>query len=135
MNLVIVAAQFNTKVTDGMVAFAQDEAKKSGVNVVQVIRVPGTYEIPFPLSQWLAQKDVDAAVVLGAIEKGETLHGEVMGHVVSRLVLELSLKHHKPVGLGLIGPGATQPQMEARTEGHARAAVQAALAVFNSPTP
>lgn len=125
--LIIVAARFNEAVTDAMVAFAEDEAGKLGAKVLRVVRVPGTYELPLPLQRALKEKKVDAAVVLGAIERGETLHGEVMGQVVSRAVVDLSLRFDKPVGLGIIGPGATHEQMKPRAELHARNAVRAVM--------
>jgi 6,7-dimethyl-8-ribityllumazine synthase len=88
-------------------------------------RVPGAYETPLVAKKLLEQRDVDALVVLGFIERGETLHGEVMGHVVHRSLLELGLARDKPVGLGLIGPGATKKQAEARKKGSAKNAVRA----------
>ena len=55
------------------------------------------------------------------------MHGEVMGHVVSEALVRLQLEHRKPIGLGIIGPGATAEQAEMRKLGAARAAVRAAL--------
>src|SRR5205807_6339706 len=76
----------------------------------------------------LAKPDVDAVAVLGYLEKGETLHGEVIGHVVYRALVELQIAHRKPIGVGIIGPGATLQQAEARRDGFARAAIRAAVA-------
>jgi 6,7-dimethyl-8-ribityllumazine synthase len=70
-------------------------------------------------------------VVLGFIERGQTQHGEVMGHVVHRALVDLELKHRKPVGIGIIGPGATSEQAEKRKVDYARAAVRAALRSWN----
>ena len=56
----------------------------------------------------------DAVVVLGHIERGETLHGEVMGHVVQHALVQLQFKYRKPVGVGIIGPGATAEQADVR---------------------
>jgi len=60
------------------------QAGQLGLRVVCTVRVPGAYETPLVAKKLLARKDVDALVVLGFIERGETLHGEVMGHVVHR---------------------------------------------------
>ena len=128
VRIALLVAEFNRAIIDPMVAAAEDEAKKNGATVVATARVPGSYELPFVLVRALARPDVDAAVVLGYIERGETLHGEVMGQVVHQTFVSLSLQHHKPVGIGIIGPGATLPQAEARREPYARAAVRAALA-------
>lgn len=129
VRLAIVVADFNRAIIDVMVASAQAEAKAEGATIQSVIRVPGAYEVPLVLARALGRADVDAAVVLGFIERGETLHGEVMGHVVHAAIVDLSLQHEKAVGIGIIGPGATLAQAEARRDGYARAAVRAALAL------
>ena len=53
--------------------------------------------------------------------------GEVMGQVVHRALLELQLQVKKPMGLGIIGPGATPEQAEVRKLAYAKAAVAAAF--------
>ena len=125
--LAIVAADFHQALTASMLEAAEDEAARSGARIVLTLRVPGCYEAPLVAEHVLERRDVTALVVLGCIERGETLHGEVMGHVVHRALVEASLRHDKPVGLGIIGPGATPKQAEARKDSSARAAVRAVL--------
>lgn len=125
--IAIVAADFNRSIVDPMVAAALEEAQARGATVVTEVRVPGSFELPLISQALLERADVHALVVLGYIEKGETLHGELLGHVVYRSLVELQLHHRKPVGLGIIGPGATLPQAEVRRDGHARAAVRAVV--------
>jgi 6,7-dimethyl-8-ribityllumazine synthase len=125
--VVIVAAQFNEALVEAMIEAARDELTAAGAAVVRVVRVPGSYEVPLVADLQMAQPGVDALVVLGYIERGETLHGEVMGHVVHGALVQLQLKYHKPVGVGIIGPGATAEQAELRKSGYARAAARAAL--------
>jgi 6,7-dimethyl-8-ribityllumazine synthase len=125
--LAILAAEFNRPVIDAMVAAAADEAPKVGATVVREVRVPGSYETVLVADRLLARREVDVLVVLGFIERGETLHGEVMGHVVHRALVDLSLRYKKPVGLGVIGPGATDEQAHTRKDPYARAAVRAAM--------
>jgi 6,7-dimethyl-8-ribityllumazine synthase len=100
---------------------------KLGAKVTESVRVPGSYETPLAAESLLRRSRVDALVVLGYIERGETQHGEVMGHVVHRALVEASLRHDKPVGFGFIGPGATRRHAEARKDEYARAAVRAAV--------
>jgi 6,7-dimethyl-8-ribityllumazine synthase len=124
----IVAAAFNEPVVGVMISEAQAEVVRRGGEVVKTVRVPGAYEIPLTADLLLRDLEIDLLVVLGFIEKGETLHGEVMGQVVHRALLELQLLTRKPIGLGIIGPGATPEQAELRKEPYARAAVAAAFA-------
>ena len=126
--IALLAAEFNQALVDGMIAAARAEATTRGAEVVRELRVPGCYEIPLVAAKLLEERKVDALVVLGYIERGETQHGEVMGHVVHRALVKLQLAMGKPVGIGIIGPGATAEQANARRDGYARAAVAAALA-------
>jgi 6,7-dimethyl-8-ribityllumazine synthase len=120
-----LVAEFHRSLVDAMLFVAANEAKALGLKVVRTVRVPGAYETPLIAKKLLHRRDVDALVVLGYIERGETLHGEVMGHVVHRALVETSLKTEKPVGLGIIGPGATKKQAEVRKKSSARSAVRA----------
>lgn len=125
--LAVLVAEFHQTLANAMLAAASDEAERGGGLVTGVFRVPGAYETPLIADRLLASRDFDGVIVLGYIERGETLHGEVMGHVVHAALVAASLRHAKPVGLGLIGPGATRKQAEVRKESSARAAVHAVL--------
>jgi 6,7-dimethyl-8-ribityllumazine synthase len=125
--VVIVAAQFNEALVEAMIEAARDEVTAGGAALVRVVRVPGSYEVPLVADRLMAQDGVDALVVLGYIERGETQHGEVMGHVVHGALVQLQLTYHKPVGVGIIGPGATAEQAEIRKDDYARAAARAAM--------
>ncbi|TSC60690.1 MAG: 6,7-dimethyl-8-ribityllumazine synthase [Parcubacteria group bacterium Gr01-1014_107] len=129
MSITIIATDFHKEVMKEMTAAAQAELSKFGVKKVPMVRVLGSFEIPLIADKLLAKRGVEAVVVLGFIEKGETLHGEVMGHTVHSKLLDLGLKYKKPIGFGIIGPGATLKQAKARTKSTARRAVQA---VFQS---
>jgi 6,7-dimethyl-8-ribityllumazine synthase len=125
--IALVVAEFNRPLVDAMLKAALDEAKKLGATVTERVRVPGSYETPLAAESLLRRSAVDALVVLGYIERGETQHGEVMGHVVHRALVEAGIRHEKPVGFGFIGPGATRRHAEARKDEYARAAVRAAV--------
>ena len=125
--LAIVSADFHEAIAAAMLDAANAEAGAFGARIVETVRVSGCYETPLMATRLLAQKQIDAVIVLGCIERGETLHGEVMGHVVHRALVEASLEYDKPVGLGIIGPGATAAQADARKDGSARAAVRAVM--------
>ena len=116
MRLVIVAAEFNREVTDLMVERALARAQERGVRVTSVVRVPGTFEIPLAVSRLLDRGDIDGAVAIGAVTKGETLHDEALMAAVPRALLDVELRTGKPVGLGITGPGMTDEQAAARVD-------------------
>src|SRR5437763_15237311 len=104
---VSVAGMFNHSRVGATIETATAEASAGGAEGLRVDRVNGCYELPLIAAVEIARPEADALVVLGYIERGETLHGEVMGHVVSEALVRLQLEHVKPIGLGIIGPGAT----------------------------
>jgi len=128
INVSIIAADFHEDIADHMINIAKKELTKLNAGgVVNTIRVPGSYEIPLVTKHIIDAGKTDAIVILAYIEQGQTLHGEVMGHVVHDALIRLQLKHNMPMGLGIIGPGATKSQAEKRKTNAAKAAVHATL--------
>ena len=121
----LVCGWFHREEVERMLAFASEEAAFQGLEVGEIVWVPGSMEVPLALDRLL--KSHDAAACLGIIEKGETQHGLAMGQAVIKSIVDLQLKHDKPVGLGIIGPGAEPHHIEPRLEPHARAAMRAVL--------
>jgi 6,7-dimethyl-8-ribityllumazine synthase len=127
VRLAIVAASFNEEITDRMVKRAVARAKELGATV-EVVRVPGTFEIPLALRRLLARRDVDAGVALGALIQGETDHDDLLGHSVATALLDLQIRTGKPIGLGITGPGMSH-KVAMRRIGNAARAVDAAIAM------
>ncbi len=121
MRLAIVASLFNREIVDAMVQRALERAKEQNLKVTTVVRVPGTYEIPAAVQRLLERSDVDAAVALGAVVKGETKHDDVIMRAAADALLGIGLRTGKPVGLGITGPGMTYLQAKARIDAASRA--------------
>ena len=129
MNLGIVCGSFHREQVERMLKFAIDEADSKNWEVSEIVWVPGSLEAPLAIDRMLQSSEIKGAVVLGIIERGETDHGLVMGQSVTKSVIELQIKHNKPIGLGIIGPGAKPEHIEPRLEPHARSAVGAVAAM------
>lgn len=127
MRIAIVAGTVHHDITDDMVAVAEKALVECGAVAASIIRVPGSYEVPPVVKQLLENSEIDGAVVLGAIERGETLHGHIMGQVVHQALMDIQLELGKPIGFGIIGPGAMPKQMHERKNKMALAAVHAVL--------
>ena len=121
----IICGSYHKEQITRMLEFAQQEAEKLGLSIAEVVWVPGAMEIPLALERQLRKDEIDAAACLGIIEKGQTKHGLAMGQAVTKAIVDLQLKHDKPIGLGIIGPGAKPEHIEPRIEPHARAAISA----------
>ncbi|VVC00042.1 6,7-dimethyl-8-ribityllumazine synthase [uncultured archaeon] len=127
LRLGIAVSQFNPEITMPMLKEAIAHAKKNGAEVKAIIEVPGAYELPFAAMKLLSRKDIDAAVAIGAVIKGETKHDEAIVFGISRALALLQVKCRKPVGFGILGPSITWKQAEARKKEHAQRSVEAAI--------
>ena len=125
MNIAIVIAEFNEKVTSRMYEVAIEHAKKLKLDIKYTSKVPGIFDMPLVIDKLLEKKDVDGVVTLGAVIKGQTKHDEVIANSTARNIARLSLKHQKPVSLGISGPGMSERQAYARIRVVAENAVNA----------
>ena len=127
MNIAIVTAEFNNEITSRMLEIAQEKAKALKVTIKYSCKVPGAYDMPILVDALLAKKDVDGVVTLGTIIKGQTKHDEVIAHSTAKSLTELSLKHKKPVSLGISGPGMQERHAYARIRPVSERAVEAVV--------
>lgn len=99
-----------------MLERARSHADKVGAKASYVLYVPGTFDMPLAVERLLKKKNVDAVVTLGAVIKGDTRHDDIVAENAARLIADLSLKHGKPVTLGITGPGMTIDQARERAQ-------------------
>ena len=130
-SIAIVAGSFHKEMVEQMVEEAKIAASDNDMILEEICWVPGSMEVPLQLKRLLLRESIDGAIVLGIIEKGETDHGLVIGQAVMKTLVELQLIHDKPIGVGIIGPGAEVHHLGPRIEPHARNAVQALLTFFD----
>ena len=114
MNIAIVVAEFNDKVTSRMHQIAIETANNLKLNIKYTCKVPGIFDMPLIIDKLLEKKNVDGVVTIGAVIKGQTKHDEIIAHSTARNIAKLSLKHQKPVSLGISGPGMSERQAYAR---------------------
>ncbi len=126
-NLGIVVSDFNKQMTAKMLQSAQKAAIRLKANVMEVMHVPGSFEIPLGVKKLLKRKDIDAVVTLGVVKKGETDHDRVIAYTVAGKISGLSLEFEKPVALGIIGPNAPLHLAKARLKEYGKRAVVAAV--------
>ncbi len=123
--IALVLGSFHKKEADDMLMVSVETANQLNLEIAETVWVPGSMEAPLAIKRLLMREDIDGAVVLGIIERGETKHGLVMGEVVYDAIIRLQLEFMKPIGFGILGPEILPDQIPPRVKPYARAAVEA----------
>ncbi len=97
----IISSSWHLDICNDLVAGAQRALKAASINNVEVIYVPGSFEIPLA-AQLAFEKGFDAVVALGLVLKGETPHFDYVCQGVTQGVLDVSLKFSAPIGFGVL---------------------------------
>jgi len=129
LNIAIVVSEFNDKVTSRMLEIALEKAKSLKLNVKFTCKVPGVFDMPLIIDTLLEKKEVDGVVTLGTVIKGQTKHDELIANATATRLTKLSLKHKKPVSLGITGPGIEERQAYARIRPVSERAVEAVMKI------
>jgi len=124
-----VVSEFNEKVTSRMLEVALEKAKFLKLNVKFTSKVPGVFDMPLVIDTLLEKKEIDGVVTLGAVIKGQTKHDELIASATVQRITKLSLKHKKPVSLGITGPGIAERQAYARIRPVSERAVEAVMKI------
>jgi 6,7-dimethyl-8-ribityllumazine synthase len=130
--IVIVASRFNESVTQKLVDGALDACLKHGARLVfvDVLWVPGAWELPSAIARALQTERYDVCVALGAVVRGETPHFDVVAGEAARGLALLQGEFGVPIGLGLLTTD-TMAQAEARAGGdHGNKGWDAAVAAL-----
>jgi len=127
MKIAIVVSDFNEEITSRMEKHADKLSLQLDIEIIRKIHVPGAFEIPYAAKILFENKDVEAVVVLGAVIQGKTDHDLIIINTIAPKLLELSLKYHKPLGFGIIGPKVSKEEAEERAEEYTERAIKTVL--------
>ena len=118
MRFGIVVSRFNDELTNELCRSAYQCLAKHGAKAaaVQVVRVPGAYEIPVVAEKMAASGNYDALIVLGVVVEGETQHAQMIIDTTGQSILDIACRHHVPVINEIVG-ARTWEQAEARCLG------------------
>jgi 6,7-dimethyl-8-ribityllumazine synthase len=100
----IVAAKYNPRYTDALVKSAKTELRAGGAERIEVVRVPGSFEVPV-VARALAlstKTRFDAILCFGAILRGATTHAQQIADAVSQALAQLQVEHGVPIIHGVL---------------------------------
>lgn len=104
IKIAIVVTRFNEFITSKLLSGALDGLKRHDVNEeeIEVIWVPGAFEIPLIASKLAKSKNYDAIICLGAVIRGATTHYDYVCNEVSKGIASVSLETGVPVMFGIL---------------------------------
>ena len=100
----IILARFNDFIGAKLLSGAIDELKRHGVKEenIEIVRVPGAFEIPVIAQKCASSKKYSAIITLGAVIKGATPHFDYVSNEVAKGIAQVSLNTGVPVTFGVL---------------------------------
>jgi len=110
----IINARFNHFITDRLVEGAVDAYARHGGDAkdLDLILVPGAFEVPFALDKALASGKYDAVCCLGAVIRGATPHFDYVSAEATKGVASVTMKYGKPATFGVLTVDSIEQAIE-----------------------
>ncbi|KAJ3176934.1 hypothetical protein HDU85_006464 [Gaertneriomyces sp. JEL0708] len=104
LKVLIVHTRWNLEIVQALVDGAVETLVTNGVSKedITIRDVPGAYELPFATQSLLAQGPYDAAISIGVLIKGSTMHFEYIADATSHGLMRVGLDTKKPVIFGVL---------------------------------
>jgi 6,7-dimethyl-8-ribityllumazine synthase len=106
----VLCAQFNSSITELLLAGALDALKRSGASEadIEIVTVPGSWELPLAAKTIAEQKKPDAIVALGAVIRGDTPHFDFVAGQTASGLMAVQLETGIPVAFGVLTTNTVQ---------------------------
>lgn len=97
-HITIVASRYNDEYVSGLLLSARDELAIISPNItLEVIRVPGAFEVPVAVQAAIRHTQPDAIIALGCIIRGATQHADLIAASVTDALQKLAITHGTPI--------------------------------------
>jgi 6,7-dimethyl-8-ribityllumazine synthase len=110
----LIVSRFNDFISDRLMGGALDALLRSGVKDedIDIVKVPGAFEIPLVAKKLVKKKKYDAVICLGAVIRGATPHFEYVSAEVSKGIATVSIESEVPVIFGIITTDTIEQAIE-----------------------
>jgi 6,7-dimethyl-8-ribityllumazine synthase len=104
LRFAIVVSRFNSFVTERLLSGAMDALTRTGADpdLIDVIRVPGSWEIPMTAVEVARQHRYDAVICLSAVIRGDTPHFDYVAAEAAKGIAHASFETGVPVAFGVL---------------------------------
>jgi 6,7-dimethyl-8-ribityllumazine synthase len=114
LKVAICASRFNEFIVSKLIGGAQDGLERHGANTddIDLIWVPGAFELPLAAKKLAKSGKYDAVICLGAVIRGSTSHYDYVCAEVSKGVASVSLESEIPVAFGVLTTDTIEQAIE-----------------------
>lgn len=114
LRVAIIQARFNSFIASALVEGAKEGLRRHGVDEenIDIIKVPGAYEIPYVLQKVARSGNYDGAVCLGAVIRGATPHFDFVAGENASGIQDVMLTEDFPAAYGVITPNNLEQAIE-----------------------
>jgi 6,7-dimethyl-8-ribityllumazine synthase len=128
----LIASRFNDFIVDRLVGGAADVLRRHGVAAesIDLVRVPGAYEIPLAAKRLAAGNRYDGLVALGAVIRGSTPHFDYVAGECVKGLSSVSLEFDIPIGFGVLTVDTIEQAIERAGTKAGNKGAEAALSVL-----
>ncbi len=104
LKFAILVSRFNSLITERLLAGALDALSRTGCldEDVEIVRVPGSWELPLAAAELARQKRHDALICLSAVIRGDTPHFDYIASEAAKGLAQASLETGVPVAFGVL---------------------------------
>jgi 6,7-dimethyl-8-ribityllumazine synthase len=102
LRFAIVVSRFNSFITERLLGGAMDARTGANLDLVDVIKVPGSWELPLVAAEVARQHRYDAVICLSAVIRGETPHFDYVAAEAAKGVAHVALETGVPVAFGVL---------------------------------
>jgi 6,7-dimethyl-8-ribityllumazine synthase len=104
LRFAVIVSRFNSFITERLLDGAIDALNRTGANATQIdiIKVPGSWEIPLIAGELARQKKHDAIICLSAVIRGETPHFDYVAAEAAKGIAQVSASTGVPVAFGVL---------------------------------
>jgi 6,7-dimethyl-8-ribityllumazine synthase len=104
LKFAILVSRFNSFVTERLLSGALDALERSGAGAesIEIVRLPGSWEMPVVAVELARQKRHDAIICLGAVIRGDTPHFDYVANEAAKGIAQAGMEHGIPVAFGIL---------------------------------
>ena len=130
MRVAIVVSRFNDFVTERLLEGAQAALRDAGIDAVDVLRVPGAFEIPMAAQRIAETGKVSAVVCLGCLIRGATPHFEYIAGACANGITAAAASTGVPMSFGVLTTNSVEEALERAAPGPSNKGREAADAAI-----